>query len=129
VVKSELSLHSSIQQTSEERVTKRLQLQVPHKEAELAVRDALSARRKLQDFARRQRGDVKTHEALSGKVSQLFPKAGYGFLETSDGRQIYFHQNSVLSGKFSALEIGTGVRLAEEGGDLWPQASTVQLMR
>jgi cold shock CspA family protein len=110
-------------------VTKRLQLQVPHKEAELAVRDAFrSARRKLQDFARRQRGDVKTHQALSAKVSQLFPKAGYGFLETFDGRQIYFHQNSVLSGKFGALEVGTGVRFAEEDGERGPQASTVKLV-
>jgi ribosome-associated translation inhibitor RaiA len=77
VVKSEPSLHSSLQQTGEQRVSKRQQLQVPHKEAELAVRDAFrSARRRLQDFVQQRRGEVKTRAARAMKVSRLVPQNG-----------------------------------------------------
>src|ERR1035437_7273120 len=48
----------------------------------------------LQDYARRQRRHVKTHEpALQARISKLFPEEGYGFLETLGGREIYFHKN------------------------------------
>ena len=44
-------------------------------------------RRKLEDFARRQRGDVKHHEEMPhARISALFPDKGYGFLNTPDGR-------------------------------------------
>jgi cold shock CspA family protein len=57
----------------------------------------------------------------------LFPERGYGFLTTSDGREVYFHQNSVLGNKFKDLKIGTEVRFVEEPGDKGPQASTVRV--
>jgi cold shock CspA family protein len=49
-----------------------------------------------------------------------------GFLESDDGREIYFHRNSVLDGAFPRLEIGAQVSFAEEAGDKGPQASTVR---
>lgn len=102
----------------------------PNEDIYVAIRDAFdAARRQLEDFARRQRGDVKRHEAPPhGRVSQLFPEEGYGFLETSDGREIYFHRNSVLHGGFKNLRIGSEVRFAEEEGEKGPQASTVTLV-
>ena len=36
------------------------------------------------------------HSALQAKVSKLFLKEHYGSIETPDGREIYFHKNSVL---------------------------------
>lgn len=92
-----------------------------------AVRDAFdAARRKLEDYARRQRGDVKQREsAPHARVSALFPDEGYGFLTTPDGRELYFHEHSVLNGEFKCLRIGTEVRYAEEEGEKGPQASTV----
>ena len=51
----------------------------------------------------------------------------YGLIHTSDGREVYFHRNSVLNGGFDQLELGTPVRFAEEMGEEGPQASTVQL--
>ena len=53
---------------------------------------------------------------------------GFGFLETADGREIYFHKNSVLDGAFSRLSVGARVAFAEEPGDKGPQASTVRLL-
>jgi len=58
----------------------------------------------------------------------LFPKQDYGFLETPDGREIYFHRNSVLHPGFDRLEIGTEVRFVEELGQEGPQASTVAIV-
>jgi len=99
----------------------------PHEDVYVAIRDAFdAARRQLQDYVRRQRGDVKIHEgAPHARVNKLFPEEGYGFLETPDGREIYFHRNSVLNAGFDRLEIGTLVRFAEEEGEQGSQASTV----
>ena len=84
--------------------------------------------RQLEDYARKLAGRVKTHEPpLHGKVVRLFPYEGYGFVAASDGREVYFHENSVLRQAFSKLEIGSEVRLvvAEREGAEGPQASTV----
>lgn len=99
----------------------------PNTDLYVSIRDAFhDARRKLEDFARRQRGDVKRHEGqLHARVSALFHEKGYGFLTTQDGREIYFHEHSVLNRKFKQLEVGTEVRFAEEMGEKGPQASSV----
>ena len=96
----------------------------------VAVRDAFdAARRQLQDYASRQRGDTKSHEDVpEGTVSKVFPNRGYGFIQTSDGREIYFHRNSVLGDGFAHLTAGIQVRFSEEMGDDGPQASTVSVL-
>lgn len=96
----------------------------------VALRDAFhAARRQLEDYGRRQRGDVKTRELLPhAVVKRLFPQDGYGFLETPEGREVYFHQNSVMPPSFAHLAVGTEVRFAEEEGEEGPQASTVHLV-
>jgi cold shock CspA family protein len=98
-----------------------------HEDIQLSIRDAFdAARRKLQDYARRRRGVVKLHEGSPhARVTKLFPDEGFGFLETADGREIYFHENSVLDAGFSGLKIGTEVHFVEEPGEKGPQASTV----
>jgi cold shock CspA family protein len=102
----------------------------PHKDVQVAIRDAFdAARRKLEDYARRRRHDVKSHEpAPHAKVARVYAEGGYGFLETSDGREVYFHRNSVLHGRFDALEPGTEVTFVEEAGEKGPQASTVAVV-
>ena len=99
-----------------------------YKDITVAVRDAFdSARRQLEDYVRRQRGAVKAHEAAShARVSKLFPEESYGFLQTPDGQEIYFHRNSVLQEGFDHLRLGTEVTFAEEEGEKGPQASTVK---
>ncbi|MHB8872887.1 MAG: HPF/RaiA family ribosome-associated protein [Myxococcaceae bacterium] len=100
-----------------------------HVDPRLAVSDAFrAASRKLQDYVRRIRYEVKLHEEPPhGRVSRL--EKGYGFIESDDGREIYFHANSVLEGGFAQLEVGTPVRFVEELGDKGPQASTVVPLR
>jgi cold shock CspA family protein len=117
----------------------RIRLMVPGKElivnhqfeAELApaIREAFDAmRRQLEDYVREHRGDVKTHEeSAHARVSKLVRDQDYGFLETADGREIYFHRNSVLNGGFDRIEVGAHVRFVEEQGEQGPQASTVAI--
>jgi ribosomal subunit interface protein len=98
-----------------------------HQDVYVAVRDAFNAmRRRLEDHARTRRGDVKTHEPPPhGRVERLFAAEGYGFIVAADGREIYFHRNSVLNDGFDALAVGDEVRFAEEDGEKGSQASTV----
>jgi cold shock CspA family protein len=109
-------------------VTREPSQHTAYRDIQVALRDAFdSARRQLEDYVRRQRGDVKAHElAPHARVSQLFPKEGYGFLATPDGREIYFHRHSVLHDGFDRLEVGTEVAFVEEEGKKGPQASTVR---
>lgn len=101
-----------------------------HEDIYVAIRDAFNAAgRRLQDYARRQSGAVKLHESAGhGRISKLFPEEGYGFLETADGREIYFHRHSVLQSAFDDIAVGTVVRFAEELGEKGPQASTVHVI-
>ncbi len=102
-----------------------------HEDIFVAVRDAFhAARRRLEDRTRLLRKDVKLHEELPyGLVSKLFPKDGYGFIETADGREVYFHKNSVLGNAFARLTVGSRVCYFEEEGEKGPQASTVRLLK
>ncbi len=101
-----------------------------HADVYVAIRDAFNAAgRKLQDHARRQSGATKLHEGPPrARVARLFPEERYGFLETDDGREIYFHGNSVLQPGFEHLNAGAEVYFAEEQGEKGPQASTVRLV-
>ena len=87
------------------------------------------ARRRLQDHVRRMQGQVKQHEGQPiGTVTKLDPSGEFGFLKSADGREIYFHRNSVLDPGFSHPSVGMRVSFAEEMGKKGPQASTVKLL-
>lgn len=96
-----------------------------HEDIYVAIRDAFSAmQRQLQDHLGRYQERMKPREGPPhGIVISLV--ADHGFLATGDGREIYFHRNSVIDNGFDVLEIGTEVRFAEEQGEQGPQASTV----
>jgi len=99
----------------------------PHEDLDLAIHDAFhAARRQVEDHVRERRHEVKWHEAPPhGRVLRLFEDEGYGFLESPDGHEVYFHRDSVLDGKFERVRVGDEVRYAEEDGEKGPQASTV----
>lgn len=86
------------------------------------------AARRLQDYVRRVRGEVKPHEHhKQGRVKKLFTYEGYGFVETPEGDEVYFHRNAVLDRAFNRMTIGSKVSFVEEMGDKGPQASTIVL--
>jgi ribosomal subunit interface protein len=101
-----------------------------HEDVFVALRDAFKAvRRQLQDYVRVQEGKTKAHEMPDhGEICELHPARDFGRIKTSEGREIYFHRNSVLGADFDGLRIGQAVRFSEEAGDEGPQASTVHVV-
>ncbi|MBW4574678.1 MAG: HPF/RaiA family ribosome-associated protein [Aphanothece sp. CMT-3BRIN-NPC111] len=98
---------------------------------DVVVRDAFdAARRQLKELAERQRKKVKTHEMqdMTAIVTNIFRDEGYGFIKALDGREVYFHRNSVLHDDFDRIDIGTGVHFFLEQGEEGPQASTVKIV-
>ena len=102
-----------------------------HEDVFVALRDAfLAARRRLEDHTRRMRGAEKRHAPRArGRIAQIFPLHGYGFIETDDGREVYFHRNTISDHDFRMADVGSPVYYSEEAGEEGPQATAVQLMR
>ncbi len=95
----------------------------------IAINDAFKrARRRLQEHTRRMKGLVKSHDGPPIATVKQIDGAGFGFLETDDGREIYFHRNSVLNDAFGQLAPGARVTFFEEPGEKGPQASTVKML-
>jgi cold shock CspA family protein len=128
VVNHEPTLHARLKDAEEETHHKDDDIEGVRKYAEVAVREAFdAARRQLQEFARRQRADVKTHEAPEhGRVAEL--NRDHGVIETADGRRVYFHRASVLEEGSTRLAVGSEVAFVEEAGEKGPQASTVRVL-
>jgi len=101
-----------------------------HEHALVALRHAFDAAvRQVEDAMRDLREEVKQHAAEShGRVAKLIAGENYGFIETPDGREVYFHRNAVLNGAYDRLVVGSEVRFFEEAGDKGAQASTVRLI-
>lgn len=95
----------------------------------VALRDAFdAARRQLEDYGRRQRGEIKAHEAATvGRVVRLFPEEGYGFIEAADGQELYFSRENVVNPNFDRLEVGAEVQFLEEMANEGPQAKRVSV--
>ncbi|HZE21108.1 MAG TPA: cold shock domain-containing protein, partial [Desulfobaccales bacterium] len=89
--------------------------------------DALD--RRLRQHSEVVQQKVKTHAEggpRHGRVARLFVEDGYGFIESDDGLEVYFHAHAVKKGKFKELTPGAAVIFAQEEGDKGPQATWVQ---
>jgi hypothetical protein len=65
VVRHEPSLHSTVQRAAEQEWEKRLEAHPQYKDINVVIRDAFKAvRRRLQDYGRRQRGQIKVHNLI-----------------------------------------------------------------
>lgn len=74
-------------------------------------------------------GTVKSHDGpLQGRIAQLDPSRGFGQILATDHRLIYFHENSVIDGRFDELAQGDAVELVVQNDEsaIGPQASTVR---
>jgi ribosomal subunit interface protein len=94
---------------------------------DIALRDAFdAARRRLEDYARGQRGDVKQHAPeLTGKVARIDAVEGFGFIATEEGNEYYFSRDNVVTPPFEQLSVGTVVHFIEDAGGEGPQAKRV----
>jgi cold shock CspA family protein len=129
VISHEPSLHGPLKDTGSAEHLKGSETDAVRRYGRVAVHDAFNlARRRLQDFARRQRKAVKSHEMPAhGVVAEISPVEGFGFIE-ADGKHIYFNRSSVLDAAFDQLAVGKAVAFVEEKGEKGPQASTVRML-
>jgi cold shock CspA family protein/ribosome-associated translation inhibitor RaiA len=102
-----------------------------HEDVFVALRDAFrAAERRLEDHVRHVQGAEKAHaDRPHGRISQIFPLEGYGFIKTADGRDVYFHRNALSDHDFRMADVGTPVSFTEEEGDDGPQATAVHVTR
>lgn len=94
VVSHEPSPHGGLKDTEDEAHHKENEIESVHRHASVAIHEAFdAARRRLEDFAREQRGTVKTHDiAAHGEVVELTTVDGYGFILPSRSRaQAFIH--------------------------------------
>ncbi len=106
---------------------KELVVNQAHEDVYVAVRDAFdAAKRQLEDYGRRQRGDIKAHApVLHGRVVRLMAEEGYGFIETPDGQELYFHRENLAENNFDQLAEGSEVKFLEDIGGEGLQAKRV----
>lgn len=125
------NVHASRRDLGEEEWVKQFDVEGMRKDVRLVIREAFDvARRRLQDYARKHRQAVKTHQELPrGRVVTWTPEEAFGTIEAADGHQVYFHQHSVIGSGLKRLRVGADVAFVEEPGEKGPQASTVKVMR
>ena len=119
------------------RFTVRIDVRVPgreiavthehHEDVFVALRDAFdAAKRQLEEVVREKRGDVKVHAVPQhGRIARLSTEEGLGFIETSDGRELYFSRENVVSPAVERLELGMPVQFIEDLAGDSPQAKRV----
>ncbi len=95
------------------------------------IRDAFKAAEKqLKGLSEKKRNDVKfhPHQEATAFIERIFPDEGYGYIRDMDGREVYFHKNSVVNNGFENLKTGTTVHYFEAEGEEGPQATTVHVI-
>jgi cold shock protein len=64
----------------------------------------------------------------AGVVRSFDDEAGYGFIETDEGEQIFVHHSSILMEGFRTLAPGTRVSFEYVIGKRGPEAKQVQII-
>lgn len=88
----------------------------------------------LKEILRKKRKNVKGAPSAAdvenvGVISKLSPMESYGFIETPDSRDIYFHENALKDAQMEQLAEGDPVAYGVTMGDKGPQATWVRLTR
>lgn len=103
-----------------------------HQDLDVAITDAFKAmRRQLEEYADQLRSQKRQGGAPErfGEVVRLMTEDGYGFIRTPDGRDVYFHEDTLVGHDLEDLGVQTPVRFSEEQGDKGPQARQVHVLK
>lgn len=91
-----------------------------------------AAERQIEEYSRIRRKEVKVDAPGQNyaRVVRLYPEQDYGFIETREQHNIYFHRAVVRDARFDELELGSEVlyTLAPEEGTMGPMASNIQVI-
>jgi len=101
------------------------------KDVYVCIQDAFDrARREIEEYERKRRRDVKKLQSPAHAfiVALFHEEEQYGFIQSEEGREIYFNRNSLLNERFESLKVGMKVRYHEERGEKGAQASSVEVL-
>lgn len=74
----------------------------------------------------KQKGPKKMHK---GKIKKLVRDRGFGFIDDTDGREIFFHQSSLVDVSFTALGEDQKVEFDVEKSDKGPRAIGIRVIK
>ena len=64
-----------------------------------------------------------------GKIKKLIGNRGFGFISDTDGREVFFHQSSLLDVQFEALREEQEVEFEVEKSPKGPRAVNVRVVQ
>jgi cold shock protein len=64
----------------------------------------------------------------TGKIKKLARDRGFGFINDNDGREIFFHQSSLVEVKFDALNEEQQVEFEVEQSPKGPRAINIKIV-
>ena len=65
----------------------------------------------------------------TGKIKKLVRERGFGFINATDGKDIFFHQSSLAEVQFDALSEGQEVEFDVEKSPKGPRAINVRIIK
>ena len=63
-----------------------------------------------------------------GKINKVVRDRGFGFIDDTDGRQVFFHQSSLVGIGFDALQGEENVEFEVENSPKGPRAINVNIV-
>jgi cold shock protein len=63
-----------------------------------------------------------------GKINKVVRDRGFGFIDDTDGRQVFFHQSSVSGTEFDALRGEEKVEFEVENSPKGPRAINIKVV-
>ena len=64
----------------------------------------------------------------TGKIKKLVRDRGFGFIADTDGKEVFFHQTSLVETTFDALNEDQSVEFEVEKSDKGPRAVNVRVV-
>jgi len=65
----------------------------------------------------------------TGKINKLIRDRGFGFISATDGREIFFHKNSLVGVEFESLKGEEEVEFEVEKSSKGPCATNVSIAK
>jgi CspA family cold shock protein len=65
----------------------------------------------------------------TGKIKRLVRERGFGFISDTDGREVFFHQSSIVDAKFDSLSEEQKVEFDVENSPRGPRAINVHIAK
>ena len=65
----------------------------------------------------------------TGKIKKLVRDRGFGFISDTDGKEVFFHQTSLVETSFDALNEAQSVEFEVEKSDKGPRAVNVRVVQ